>query len=284
MSTIAKINGVAWTSVSKRNGIAVASIDSIDGIDAVSNPIPALNPAAWWDFADALTLYDATTGGSLVGSGGAVARVEDKSGNGRHATQATSGNRPIRQSGIVGGKDVGRFDGDDFLQTPSVSIFGAYTIAFVAKSTSWVAGYRGVVSHAYESSTNTAKGVAFGIAGSSFEDWAGGDYLSFGSGYLGSSNPRALGPSSSGSDFRIAAVILSSSISKIYVNGVLASTRKESAGTPATGSGTINIGRFLTTECWLGDIAEIVVFPAALSDPNRVAVESWLRAKYPGIY
>lgn len=59
------------------------------------------------------SLYDATSGGSLVAADGAVARWEDISGNGNHVTQATSGNRPLRRVG-------GRF-GKDILQTNSTN-------------------------------------------------------------------------------------------------------------------------------------------------------------------
>lgn len=51
------------------------------------------------------SVYDAISGGSIVADGGTVARWEDQSGNGRHATQATANNRPIfkRFFGDVGG-------------------------------------------------------------------------------------------------------------------------------------------------------------------------------------
>ena len=74
----------------------------------------------WLDASDASTLYDATTGGSLVAANGGVARWEDKSGNNRHATQGTAGSRPARKTAIQGGLDVLRFDGsDDQLSVPS---------------------------------------------------------------------------------------------------------------------------------------------------------------------
>jgi hypothetical protein len=74
-----------------------------------------LSPALWLDAADSNTLYDATSGGSLVAADGLVARWEDKSGNARHATQATSTERPTRRVAVQNGKDVvrwasGRFD------------------------------------------------------------------------------------------------------------------------------------------------------------------------------
>ena len=88
--------------------------------------------ALWLDAADANTLYDTTSGGSLVAANGAVARWEDKSGNGRHVTQDTSGSRSQRKVSVQNGRDVLRFDGDgDFLQgfhqlvsgNPAVTVF-----------------------------------------------------------------------------------------------------------------------------------------------------------------
>ena len=81
------------------------------------NPL-TLAPDLWLDASDAATLYDATTGGSLVAADGTVARWEDKSGNARHATQATSISRPLRKTAVQNSLAVLRFDGsNDFLTT-----------------------------------------------------------------------------------------------------------------------------------------------------------------------
>lgn len=92
---------------------------------AVSTWVP-FSPAsvaglqAWYDASDASTLFNATSGGSLVAADGSVARWEDKSGNGRHLTQSTSGSRPLRKTGVQNGLATLRFDGsDDFLSVPS---------------------------------------------------------------------------------------------------------------------------------------------------------------------
>lgn len=97
----------------------------------------------WLDASDGASLYDATSGGSLVAADGSVARWEDRSGNGRHATQGTSGSRPLRKASVQGGKDVMRFDGsDDFLSiASSTSAFnfmhdGTSTLFIVYKWTS----------------------------------------------------------------------------------------------------------------------------------------------------
>ena len=69
----------------------------------------SLNPALWLDASDASTLYDAASGGSLVNPDGAIARMEDKSGSGRHAV-STGTARPIRKTSVQKGLDVARFD------------------------------------------------------------------------------------------------------------------------------------------------------------------------------
>lgn len=56
----------------------------------------SLSPSVWLDGTDTATLFDATSGGSLVAPGAAVARWEDKSGNARHATTTTVEWRPSR--------------------------------------------------------------------------------------------------------------------------------------------------------------------------------------------
>lgn len=66
---------------------------------------------------DATTgLFDATSGGnSVTTNASAVARWEDQSGNGRHATQATSGYRATLRTSVQNSRNIIRFDGtDDF--------------------------------------------------------------------------------------------------------------------------------------------------------------------------
>jgi hypothetical protein len=94
----------------------------------------------WLDASDANTLYDATTGGSLVAADGGVARWQDISGNARHVTQGTSSARPVRKTGIQNGLAVVRFDGsDDFISVASSTatfkfLHGSdHTLFFVVK-------------------------------------------------------------------------------------------------------------------------------------------------------
>jgi hypothetical protein len=92
--------------------------------------------ALWLDAADASTLFNATTGGSLVAADGAVARIEDKSGNARHLTQGTLLSRPLRKTSIQNSLDVLRFDGSNDLLETSFAAFGtSYFVLAVARAT-----------------------------------------------------------------------------------------------------------------------------------------------------
>lgn len=82
----------------------------------------AISTALWLDASDSSTLFDAVSGGSAVALDSAIARWQDKSGNGRHVTQSTGTWRPIRKGAIRNSLDVVRFDGaDDFLIAASSS-------------------------------------------------------------------------------------------------------------------------------------------------------------------
>jgi hypothetical protein len=82
--------------------------------------------AIWLDAADDTTLFDATSGGSLPANNGDVHRWEDKSGNGRHFTRATSG-RPTRVTSAVNSNDAVRFVGSQFIARTE-GTFGAADI------------------------------------------------------------------------------------------------------------------------------------------------------------
>lgn len=84
-----------------------------------------LSPHTWIDFSDSATLFDATSGGSNVTNGVGIARAEDKSGNGRHFTEGTSGNRPTWTSNVQNSLGVARFDGGDRLTSvQAASVYG----------------------------------------------------------------------------------------------------------------------------------------------------------------
>jgi hypothetical protein len=124
--------------------------------------------AIWLDAADDTTLFDATSGGSLPANNGSVHRWEDKSGNGRHFTRATSG-RPTRVTSAVNSKDAVRFVGSQFIARTGGS-FGAsdlknlFIVAQTADSTVYVWCANSTASEAYYDATGPA-GASFNISG-----------------------------------------------------------------------------------------------------------------------
>ena len=66
-----------------------------------------------YDFSNPASLYDATSGGSLVAADGAIARVNDLSGGSSHMTQGNGTFQPLRKVAALNGLDVARFDGSN---------------------------------------------------------------------------------------------------------------------------------------------------------------------------
>jgi hypothetical protein len=253
---------------------------------------------AWYDASDASTLYDATSGGSLVAADGAVARWEDKSGNARHATQGTSGNRPMRKTGVQGGLGVLRFDGSSdhlsipsstdtfsFLHTSNASVFVVFQVAG--------ANPNNVQSVIDNCDATGQKGFNFG-----YDDRASRPVNNRVYFYAGIVGDYAYGVETEDNKFpsgsfkvvtgRIqAANATTSQRARIYVNGAIDASVNSLTGSP-TGSAasnlhigcSINSTTSATSAFLNGDIAEIIIYNAALSDTDRAAVESYLMTKW----
>jgi hypothetical protein len=249
----------------------------------------------WLDGDAAETLFDQTTGGSLVAAGGAVARWEDKSGNARHATQATSGRRPNRQDNAQGGRRVLRFDGTynaptsermiipssgamfNFLHSGTGTVFAvasyASTLFFqTILNNSQTAGGNGYVLSAYHDLGVSVDRTARSFAGPGAATY---DTVSTGGVY-----PAGV--------FRVltntidATNATAASRSRLYINGALNSGVNTLTGNTSGNSFTDMIigasenGGY----SWIGDIGEILVYNSALSDADRSAVESYLMSKW----
>jgi hypothetical protein len=86
--------------------------------------VGSLQPSLWLDASDALSV-------SVVS--GVVSQWSDKSGNGRHATQANATTRPAYTSAALNGQNVLTFTQDD-LVVPSLALTGTGWDAFVVAS------------------------------------------------------------------------------------------------------------------------------------------------------
>lgn len=95
--------------------------------DVTAAPAVPWTPAAlpligWYDFHDSPRYTD--DGVTLVSADAqAIYRCDDLSGAGNHIRQASAGSRPLHKTGILGGKDVARFDAT----TPQALVSAAFT-------------------------------------------------------------------------------------------------------------------------------------------------------------
>lgn len=245
----------------------------------------SLSPALWLDASDAGTLYDATTGGSLVAADGAIARWNDKSGNARHVTQSTSGARPLRKTAIQNGLGVVRFDGSDdrlslssglnlLRNVPGATLFCVHnwlTAPTVNKSPLFIS-----------TATATTGRAAIGTGVSSRKPYSGGrrlDANSFQSATAASNNPDQAFLQVAVFDYAAATVTQ-------YINGSVDGvnlTFQTAGNSSDTNSAAVNIGVSdpVTPTVFANvDISEILVFPTALSAADRQAVDSYLRRKW----
>jgi len=261
------------------------------------NPL-SLSPALWLDASDSSTLFDATSGGSLVAADGAVARWEDKSGNSRHATQSGSTARPLRKTSVLNGRDVLRFDGsNDYL--------------ICASASDWVFLHNSVSTFfaVFRAGDVSEPNAVYVLAGTTFTVLSpGGAYYAYDdrtsvprsksiSHVVGYGNARIINArqnSIPGNQFGITSIIsdpnnsTSGQRSFIWTDGTGPTNGNAETGSSPSSSnprhalaiGAAQNSSNVFTAHLLGDIAEILVFPTALSTADRQRVESFLSQKY----
>lgn len=239
----------------------------------------------WLDASDADTLYDATSGGSLVAADGGVARWEDKSGNGRHATQGTSANRPARKTAIQGGKDVLRFDGSDdhLTSTDFLDLSSGQAItAFAVVKRAATGAYHAILAKFNRTGDgSTEDGWAFRFTDTNkldaafFKDAAGTTRITDSS--VTASNFTLFG-------FKAVAGSLTTSAVLYRQGAALASSSTGSVQSLDNTSYQLQIGiepySGAFYSAYNGDIAEIIIYDSALSDTDREAVEDYLLGKW----
>lgn len=92
--------------------------------------------SVWYDASDASTF--------TYSSSNVISQWADKSGNGRHATQATTSQQPTRQTNIINGLPVVRFDGsNDYLEfTNILNGDTSFTVFWVLRPVAVTTGYK----------------------------------------------------------------------------------------------------------------------------------------------
>jgi hypothetical protein len=245
---------------------------------AFTSPTSLAGLQLWLDAADPGVLFDATTGGSLVAADGGVARWEDKSGNARHATQGTAGSRPLRKTGIISGRDALRFDGsDDRLIVPTSAVnFGSsdFEIFLVGRGN---ASYNTFFT-CVDASSGSAYILRMMVESARLQTT------------IRTTESGALDASGASSSYAAQSLVLfglrrSSSTFTATRNGT-------SFGTVSNGAPMASTTQVAAIGAWVegpptayyyhltGDIAEVIIYNAALSDANRALVENYLLAKW----
>ncbi len=223
-------------------------------------PGPPFDPSSvaglrLWLKADALALADNAP----------VEAWPDLSGSANNVEQATGMKMPTFKTNILNGLPIVRFDGiDDTLFRPAAGGFactGGHTVIAVMKPTTGVAYGMAVV-------TNTALNEMRQTAGGGYAEWLSpSGAFSVG----GFDDLTGLWKVCSGT-YEVASQTM-----ELFVNGATQGTQPD-AGLLAVGD--IYIGSRTDTYHWLGDIAEVLVYDAALSGTDRQNVENYLISKY----
>ena len=244
----------------------------------------SLTPALWIDFSDAATVFNANVGGSTPSNGTGIGRVEDKSGNARHFIQATSGNRPNYQTGVYNGLSIARFDGtNDRLTLGSSGLFqnvaGGTIYAVRLWSSSPTAG-RNILAISNNASISTRASIYGGSA--SGKSGSGGRRLDADA-FAGVNGTNSVSTTLLQVDASV--FDYSNDDLYLYMNGVqeASNTSFQTTGsTSNTASAAAAIGSMPagTSQYFLGDIGEILVFHSAHSSTTRQRVRDYLRNKW----
>jgi hypothetical protein len=227
-----------------------------------------LSPSLWLDLSDLTTLYQTNdTSTPVTADGQTVGYVADKSGNARHATQATAGSRPLYKTNIQNGKSVARFDGTDDHLAFSVPAGAAKTWFFVARK---------------RSAPGTAPLYLWQHEGAESQIATDSDLIAAGYYYWA---PQALDVVT---DIGVASVQVTSLIGLkfvstasmiIYANGTQTASIDPDNGYATNTTCTIG-DRVAGSRAIDADVMEILMFASALSDTNRALVESYLNTKW----
>lgn len=262
------------------------------------NPL-SLSPALWLDASDASTLYDATTGGSLTAADGVIARFEDKSGNARHMTQGTGISQPLRKTAVQNGRDVIRFDGsNDFMSiASSTAMFNflhngtasdVFAVVKMGNGSDPNAVYT-VIANNGATSSQTGIWTAFddrasasannAILGAINKSSLGNQVASGTSNNVWTPNQFTLAHWRFDADHATAADRLI-----MRINGGTELKPSTATNAPVTSNassnlilGAINASATLPS---LMDFAEILIFPAPVSDSERLSVQQYLKSKW----
>lgn len=213
----------------------------------------AISTALWLDAADATT---------ITLNSGNVSAWNDKSGNNRHATQATAGSQPLYATNAVNGLNVIRPNADNrFLgldvALASGSIFMVYATesGFTGATSRFLLGDRPGLARPYHFHGGSSGSVLFDATFAAAVN---------GSPAAARVNGTAIAPLS---------------INKTTAHSILALTALKSGGPWVFSAlGTDNFSA--SSRAWRGDYAEVVVLPATATTTQTELLEGYFAWKW----
>lgn len=227
---------------------------------------------------------DANDSSTITLNGTTVSQWNDKSGNGRNATQATAASQPTYSPTGLNNKAVLSFDGDDFLANTAPGALlrntpGATIMAVCNFTNNFTT--RAPISISTPTSGTNRAGLFLRGTGYTGYGLAARRLDLTSSSFVGSSTFSAA------TNVLLGAVIdYANTDAFSYVNGNLdaSNTAFITAGnTSDTDSGAVYIGRSSTTlNPMLGTIAEIIVVSSAVTTSERQLMEGYLAWKWGG--
>ena len=265
-------------------------------LTAVSSPLELSGCAGWWDASRADKMWNATSGGSLVADGGAVLRLDDLSGNGKHLIQATSAIAPSRQDGAKNGLPVLNFAGTkslaagaagdwNFLHNtnggtviavikpfdtadPNTFAYGVATnIGGASNGTGWSSFFDDRAS-GYLRNNHVSQSVMAGVAGQSVASQEQNNALTSANDFsLLSFTPFAGSSTTAGR-------------AAMYVSGTATGNTNSSTLAPSASNSNHALTVGIAGSNSIAGLAELIVFNTVLSAVDRARVEKYLQQKW----
>lgn len=237
----------------------VAAVRGRSGVKKVFTPLDIVDLQLWLDGSDITTLYtDSAMTTPVTSDDDVVGAWKDKSGNGYHATQTVTANKPLYKTTVQNGLSIIRFDGNDRL-TLGGGLPVSQTVAAVYRRTA-AGDYRhqafgGSQAWGYPATTNWI----------AYNNW-----LLAGGWRSGSAWNNLL--------WHISVWVLTTANAKVYLDSALDLTYTNTlvlGNVQAIGS-----YRSAGTNYLYGDIAELIVYETELSTEDRQSVETYLNNKW----
>lgn len=249
------------------NAAKLLLLNVLGGGSAPFSPLSIPGLALWLDASDSATLFQDSAGTTpATADNDVVGRMNDKSGGGRHFTQATTPNKPILKLATKSGRSVLRFDGtDDYLQSSVTNILNLASVVTL-------------LAVAYPTSISVK--AIFSQIGSSAVAYTNNASFAFEGGAILFSDSTAA-PLNTWRVFGVQRAGANAGETRLYVNGVQNDNGVAFPNRDTTYESQLGANGGVIP--WAGDIAEALVYHAVLSSDELTQVNAYLNAKW-GVY